>query len=241
MRRASSRRCRRPAGRRAGAARGGPPTTSAGSPASWRGWARSPACSAAATGSWPSRFPTSPAPSRRLRIEGSVLEAAELAALHRVLVAARQVQADLRRVARGRAARRRARAAAARHEARAPAGAVASTPTATCSTPPVRASRRRGERCRPRGTGCSGSWRALLRGLDASAAPADASVTVRGGRYVIPVRRDSRQPAGRDHPRRDRAAPARCSSSPPRRSSWAMRCARRRSRRSGRRCGSSAS
>ena len=34
----------------------------------------------------------------RLRIEGSVLEGAELAGLHRVLVAARQVHVDLRRV-----------------------------------------------------------------------------------------------------------------------------------------------
>ena len=32
----------------------------------------------------------------------------------------------------------------------------------------------------------------LLRGLEAGATVADASVTVRGGRYVIPVRRDSR-------------------------------------------------
>ncbi|HKT58449.1 MAG TPA: Smr/MutS family protein, partial [Gemmatimonadales bacterium] len=36
----------------------------------------------------------------------------------------------------------------------------------------------------------------LLRGLDSSATPADASVTVRGGRYVIPVRRDSRHRPG---------------------------------------------
>jgi DNA mismatch repair protein MutS2 len=41
---------------------------------------------------------------------------------------------------------------------------------------------------------------ALLRGLDANVAPADASVTVRGGRYVIPIRRDSRhRPAGIVH------------------------------------------
>jgi DNA mismatch repair protein MutS2 len=41
---------------------------------------------------------------------------------------------------------------------------------------------------------------ALLRVLDATVAPADASVTVRGGRYVIPVRRDSRsRPAGIVH------------------------------------------
>src|SRR5207244_9746853 len=36
----------------------------------------------------------------------------------------------------------------------------------------------------------------LLRGLDANTAPGDATVTVRGGRYVIPVRRDSRSRPG---------------------------------------------
>src|SRR6185437_13639043 len=41
---------------------------------------------------------------------------------------------------------------------------------------------------------------ALLRALDASSTPSDASVTVRGNRYVIPVRRDSRnRPAGIIH------------------------------------------
>jgi DNA mismatch repair protein MutS2 len=40
----------------------------------------------------------------------------------------------------------------------------------------------------------------LLRGIDANAAPSEGSVTLRGGRYVIPVRRDSRsRPAGIVH------------------------------------------
>src|SRR6185295_6399954 len=40
----------------------------------------------------------------------------------------------------------------------------------------------------------------LLRGLESGSTPSDASVTVRGNRYVIPVRRDSRsRPAGIVH------------------------------------------
>jgi DNA mismatch repair protein MutS2 len=135
----------------------------------------------------------------RLRIEGSVLDGAELAALHRVLVAARQVHADLRRV-----------------EETAPLAAALAHPL-----PDKRIERRLDQSLDPDGTLLDGASPALaaarrevhaarnrlirrlesvLRGLESGAAPADATVTVRGGRYVIPVRRDSRnRPAGIVH------------------------------------------
>ncbi len=135
----------------------------------------------------------------RLRIEGSVLEGHELAALHRVLVAARQVHLDLRRVA------EQAPLAAAldrpaldtRTERRLeqsvdPDGVVLDT-----ASPRLAAARREVHAARQR---LLRKLESLLRGLDAGAAPTDAGVTVRGGRYVIPVRRDSRsRPQGIIH------------------------------------------
>ena len=135
----------------------------------------------------------------RLRIEGSVLEGVELAGLQRVLVAARQVHADLRRVADaaplasalarplpGKAIERRL------EQSVDPEGNLLDT-----ASPRLAAARREVQAARQR---LLRRLDALLRGLDSSAAPADASVTVRGGRYVIPVRRDSRsRPAGIIH------------------------------------------
>ena len=127
----------------------------------------------------------------RLRIEGSVLDGPELAAIHRVLAAARQVHADLVRV------KETAPLAAAlahplpdkRIERRLeqsldPEGTVLDT-----ASPALAAARREVHAARAR---LIKRLETLLRGLDPSAAPTDASVTVRGGRYVIPVRRDSR-------------------------------------------------
>ena len=135
----------------------------------------------------------------RLRIEGSVLEGVELAGLLRVLVAARQVHADLRRVADaaplasalarplpGKAIERRL------EQSVDPEGNLLDT-----ASPRLAAARREVQAARQR---LLRRLDVLLRGLDSSAAPADASVTVRGGRYVIPVRRDSRsRPAGIIH------------------------------------------
>ncbi len=135
----------------------------------------------------------------RLRVEGSVLEGHELAALHRVLVAARQVHADLRRVS------EEAPLTAAldrppldpRLERRLeqsvdPDGNVLDT-----ASPRLAAARREVHAARHR---LLRKLETLLRGLDAGAASADAGVTVRSGRYVIPVRRDSRsRPAGIIH------------------------------------------
>lgn len=135
----------------------------------------------------------------RLRIEGSILDGTQLAALHRVLAAARRVEADLRRVA--------ALAPKAAKLARplpdkaidrrlelsvGPAGEILDT-----ASPRLAAARREVHAARQR---LVRRLESVLRNLDPSAATADASVTVRGGRYVIPVRRDSRnRPSGIIH------------------------------------------
>jgi DNA mismatch repair protein MutS2 len=127
----------------------------------------------------------------RLRIEGSVLDGPELAAVRRVLTASRQVEADLRRV-----------------EETAPLAAALAQPL-----PDKRIEHRLEQSLDPDGSVLDGASSALaaarrevhaararlirrleslMRGLDSAAVPADATVTVRGGRYVIPVRRDSR-------------------------------------------------
>jgi DNA mismatch repair protein MutS2 len=135
----------------------------------------------------------------RLRIDGSVLEGVELAALLRVLAAARTVHADLRRV-----------------EEAAPQAAALARPLPDkaiekrleqsldpdgnlldSASPRLAAARREVHAARQR---LLRRLDTLLRGLDASSTPADASVTVRGNRYVIPVRRDSRsRPPGIIH------------------------------------------
>jgi DNA mismatch repair protein MutS2 len=135
----------------------------------------------------------------RLRIEGSVLEGMELAALQRVLAAARVVRTDLQRVAEaapltGRLARPMPDKAVERRLELSldPEGNLLDT-----ASPQLAAARREVQAARQR---LLRRLDALLRSLDPSAAPSDASVTVRGGRYVIPVRRDSRsRPAGIIH------------------------------------------
>jgi DNA mismatch repair protein MutS2 len=135
----------------------------------------------------------------RLRIEGSVLEGAELAGLQRVLVASRLVHADLRRVvdvaplATALARPLPDKAIERRLELSLdPEGNLLDT-----ASPRLAAARREVQGARQR---LLRRLEALLRGLDPSAAASDASVTMRGGRYVIPVRRDSRsRPAGIIH------------------------------------------
>ena len=135
----------------------------------------------------------------RLRIEGSVLEGVELTGLQRVLAASRLVQGDLRRVADAaplasalarplpdKAIERRLELSLD------PEGNLLDTASARLA-----AARREVQAARQR---LLRRLEALLRGLDSSSAPSDASVTMRGGRYVIPVRRDSRsRPAGIIH------------------------------------------
>ena len=135
----------------------------------------------------------------RLRIEGSVLEGVELAAILRVLGAARNVSLDLRRVTESaplaaqllqplpdKAVERRL------EQSLDPEGNLLDS-----ASPGLAAARREVQSARQR---LLRRLDTLLRSLGPSAAPSDASVTVRGSRYVIPVRRDSRsRPPGIIH------------------------------------------
>jgi len=135
----------------------------------------------------------------RLRIEGSVLEGQDLLAILRVLGSAGRVHADLRRV------RENAPLAAQlahelpdkRIERRLEQSLDADGSLLDTASPALAAARREVQHARQR---LLRRLDAVLRGLDSTAAPSDASVTVRAGRYVIPVRRDSRsRPAGIVH------------------------------------------
>ena len=135
----------------------------------------------------------------RLRIEGSVLEGQDLVAIQRVLGSARRVHADLRRVK-----DLAPLAAALAHELpeksierRLEQSLDADGSLLDTASPDLAAARREVQHARQR---LLRRLDGLLRGLDSTTAPADASVTVRGGRYVIPVRGDSpSRPAGIVH------------------------------------------
>ncbi|HZA98366.1 MAG TPA: hypothetical protein VE399_06280, partial [Gemmatimonadales bacterium] len=135
----------------------------------------------------------------RLRIHGSVLEGVELAALLGVFVAARAVHDDLRRV--GEAAPLAAELIRTLPEKglerRLEQSVDGDGNLLDSASPRLAAARKEVQSARQR---LLRRLDTLLRGLDAGSTPADASVTVRGNRYVIPVRRDSRsRPAGIIH------------------------------------------
>jgi DNA mismatch repair protein MutS2 len=135
----------------------------------------------------------------RLRIQGSVLDGVELTALLRVLASARAVHGDLKRVAET-----------------APKAALIARPLPDkaiekrleqsldpdgnlldSASPRLAAARQEVHVARQR---LLRRLETLLRNLESSSTPADASVTLRGNRYVIPVRRDSRsRPPGIVH------------------------------------------
>jgi DNA mismatch repair protein MutS2 len=135
----------------------------------------------------------------RLRIEGSVLEGVELAQLHSMLASARSVSLDLKRVAEAaplafqllqplpdKSIERRL------EQSIDPEGNLLDS-----ASPALAAARREVQAARQR---LLRRLDTLLRSLGPSAAGSDASVTVRGNRYVIPVRRDSRsRPPGIIH------------------------------------------
>ena len=136
----------------------------------------------------------------RLRLEGTVLETSELLALRQTLTAARAVAADLRRVAE---AAPRAGALRADLPDRAVERRLAESvdeetgELLDTASPALAAVRREVQSARDR---LVRKLEALLRGLDPQAVPAGATVTMRQGRYVIPVRRDSRsRPEGIVH------------------------------------------
>ena len=135
----------------------------------------------------------------RLRIAGSVLEGIDLVTLLQVLCASRTVHADLERIA---------------HLAPLAAALISPLPEKTLerrleqsvdpdgnlldtASPRLAAARREVQSARQR---LLRRLDTLLRSLESSSTPSDASVTVRGNRYVIPVRRDSRaRPPGIIH------------------------------------------
>jgi len=127
----------------------------------------------------------------RLRLQGSVLEGRELVAVRRTLSAARSVAAELKRVAElgplvATLAAPVPEAALERrlHEAVDDSGELLDT-----ASPALFKARREIQTARER---LVKKLETILRGIDPAAVDAGAGVTVRNGRYVIPVRRDSR-------------------------------------------------
>jgi DNA mismatch repair protein MutS2 len=132
----------------------------------------------------------------RLRIAGSVLDGAELAALFRTLIAARAVHDDLKRISE--AAPLTATLLRPLPDARIARRLELSVDSdgnvLDTASPRLAAARREVQSARER---LLRRLESLLRGLDPST---DASVTMRANRYVIPVRRDLRnRPAGIIH------------------------------------------
>jgi DNA mismatch repair protein MutS2 len=135
----------------------------------------------------------------RLRIEGSVLEGIELAGVHRALVASQAVHGDLSRVASQapRAAGLLRPLPDRRLERRLEQSVDADGSLLDSAGPRLAAARREVQDARNR---LVRRLEGLLRSLESNAVPPNATVTVRDGRYVIPVRRDSRaRPSGIVH------------------------------------------
>ena len=127
----------------------------------------------------------------RLRLDGSVLEGHELAAIHRTLTAARDAAAELRRIAEEapRAAMLRASVPEQALERRLGQSVDDQGELLDSASPGLLRARREVHHARER---LVKKLETIQRGLDASTAGGAQPVTVRNGRYVIPVRRDSR-------------------------------------------------
>jgi DNA mismatch repair protein MutS2 len=135
----------------------------------------------------------------RLRIQGSVLDGSDLVGFQGALTAARQVARELRRVS-SRAPRLGLLEVAVpdpRIERRLELSLAPDGELLDGASPALAAARRAVHTARER---VVRKLESMLRTLDSQAAPAGATVTMRGGRYVIPVRRDSRaRPPGIVH------------------------------------------
>ena len=135
----------------------------------------------------------------RLRVEGSVLESDELLAVGRVLGAGRAMHADLTRVAplAPRSAALLCELPDRRLDRRIEQSVGPDGELLDTASPRLAAARREVHEARQR---LIRRLETLLRGLEGSAVPQGAAVTLREGRYVIPVRRDSRsRPQGIVH------------------------------------------
>lgn len=128
----------------------------------------------------------------RLRVDGAVLEPQELADLRRLLVAVRSLDGELRRVAEQcpLAADRRVELPPRQLDTRLAQAVDDDGSILDSASPALAAARRNVQAARQR---LLRALESILRGLDAQTTGPDASVTVRNGRYVIPVRRDSRR------------------------------------------------
>ena len=127
----------------------------------------------------------------RLRVEGAVLELDDLAAVRVTLLAGRSISLELDRLAEQCPLVHALRAAPVERaiervleQSIGDDGELLDT-----ASPALAAARREVHAARER---LLRRLDSMLRELDANAVPANASVTVRGGRYVIPVRRDAR-------------------------------------------------
>ncbi len=127
----------------------------------------------------------------RLRVEGSVLELGELVDIKSTLAAGRAVAAELERVAEScpRVAALRVPPADRAIERLLERSIGDDGELLDTASPALAAARREVHTARER---LVRRLESLLRDLDSSAVAGGASVTMRGGRYVIPVRRDAR-------------------------------------------------